>query len=352
MQNRNRSQETDSQLKILIIGGNGELGSQIVKACAKAGYDCTSTSRNPQKSEIYFDWKVCKTFENAFDYQIIINAAPVRDFELYFDFAKQVLGQRRIFIETTANSSLVKAIIAFQEQSKATSLGLFVHGAGIFPGISNFLFREAIKQYPEAITAAFNVKYSVFSKAGRDMCQLMAESLTRPSVYYQCQEWFTEKSIGQIAIFREKAQEKNMWKGFLADLPDTQYFAAIRPDLKFIGSYFSPMADVLFPLLKLFNYAPKGAFFVNLYAQWFYFMRGILFKNRTSEMLISVVINDNYTSQIKVKDAIYAAGAGVAALLPFLSSKTGVLRVDELTEADLLFQQLKQNESGFFEFWF
>ncbi len=352
MQNRNRSQETDSQLKILIIGGNGELGSQIVKACAKAGYDCTSTSRNPQKSEIYFDWKVCKTFENAFDYQVIINAAPVPDFELYFDFAKQTLSQKRILVETTANSSLVQAIIAFQEQNRSTFLGLFVHGAGLFPGISNFLFREAIKQHPEAIKAAFNVKYSVFSRAGRDMCQLMAESLTRPSVYYQNQEWFTEKPIGPIAVFQEKAKEKNIWKGFLADLPDTQYFATIRPDLKFIGSYFSPMADVLFPLLKLFNYAPKGAFFVNLYAQCFYFMRGILFKNRTSEMFISVVINDKHISQIKVKDAIYAAGAGVAAILPFLSSHTGVLRVDELLEPEVFFEKLQDNESGVFEFWF
>ncbi len=337
-------------MKILIIGGNGELGSQIAKACAKAGYDCTSTSRNTQKSEIYFDWKVCKTFENVFNYHVVINAAPVPDFELYFDFVKQILSQKRIFVETTANSSLVQAIIAFQAQNKSTSLGLFVHGVGLFPGVSNLLFRAATKQLPEATKVAFNVKYSVFSKAGRDMCQLMAESLTIPSVYYQDQEWFTEKSIGPIAVFQEKAQEKTIWKGFLANLPDTQYFAAIRPELKFIGSYFSPMADAIFPLLKLFNYAPKGAVFVKLYAQCFYFMRGVLFKNRTSEMLISVVINDKHISQVKVKDAIYAAGAGVAAILPFLSNLTGVLRVDELVEPEVFFEKLLGNESDIFEF--
>lgn len=181
------------------------------------------------------------------------------------------------------------------------------------------------------------------------MCQLMAESLTRPSVYYQNQKWFTDKPIGPISLFQEKTNVKNTWKGFLADLPDTQYFAAIRPDLGFIGSYFTPMADALFPLLKLFNYAPKGAFFVKLYAHCFYLMRGVLFKNRTSEMLISVVINDKHISQIKVKDAIYAAGAGVAAVLPFFSSKTGVLRVDELTEADVFFEQLKLNEADIFK---
>ncbi|MCP9761878.1 hypothetical protein [Lacihabitans soyangensis] len=337
-------------MEILILGGKGELGRQIVKACAKAGYNCTSSSRNPQKSEVYFDWMVCKTFENAFNYDVVINAAPVPDFELYFDFVKQTLTQKRIFVETTANSSLVQAIIAFQEQNKSTSLGLFVHGVGLFPGVSNFLFRAATKQLPETSKATFNVKYSVFSKAGRDMCQLMAESLTRPSVYYQDQEWFAEKSIGPIAVFQEKAQQKNTWKGFLADLPDTQYFAAIRSDLKFIGSYFSPMADALFTLLKLFNYAPKGAVFVKLYAQSFYFMRGILFKNRTSEMIISVVINDKDISQIKVKDAIYAAGVGVAAILPFLSNQTGVLRVDELVEPEVFFEKLKHNESDVFEF--
>jgi hypothetical protein len=261
------------------------------------------------------------------------------------------LSQKRIFVETTANSSLVQAIIKFQEQTKGPSLGLFVHGAGIFPGISNFIFRLALQQYPDAQKAAFNVKYSVFSKAGRDMCQLMAESLTRPSVYYQNQKWFTDKPIGPISVFQEKANTKKSWKGFLADLPDTQYFAAIRPNLDFIGSYFSPMADALFPVLKLFNYAPKSKFFVKLYAQGFYFMRGVVFKNRTSEMLVSVVLEDYQTTQIKVKDAIYAAGAGVAAILPFLISQTGVLRVDELTEPDVFFQQLKQNEPGLFEFW-
>lgn len=337
-------------MKILIIGGNGELGSQIAKACTKAGYDCTSTSRNPQESEVYFNWMVCRTFENAFNFEVVINAAPVPDFELYFDFAKQILSQKRVIIETTANANLVQSLIKFQEQTTFTSLGLFVHGAGIFPGVSNFLFRAASKQYPNSQKAAFNVKYSVFSKAGRDMCQLMAESLTKPSVYYQDKEWFTEKPIGPIAVFQEKAQQKNTWKGFLADLPDTQYFAAIRPDFKFIGSYFSPMADALFPFLKLFNYAPKSAFFVKLYAQCFYFMRGILFKNRTSEMIISVVINDKDISQIKIKDAIYAAGAGVAAILPFLSTQTGVLRVDELVEPEVFFEKLKGNESDVFEF--
>jgi hypothetical protein len=171
----------------------------------------------------------------------------------------------------------------------------------------------------------------------------MAESLTRPSVYYQNQKWFTDKPIGPISLFQEKTNVKNTCKGFLADLPDTLYFAAIRPDLGFIGSYFTPMADALFPLLKLFNYAPKGAFFVKLYAHCFYMMRGILFKNRNSEMLISVFINDKHISQIKVKDAIYAVGAGVVAILPFFSSKIGVLRVDELTEADVFFEQLKLN---------
>lgn len=339
-------------MQILIIGGKGELGSQIFKACLKAGYGCILTSRKSKNSEVYFDWKVRKTFENAFNFEVIINAAPVPDFDLYFDFAKQVLSQKRIFIETTANSSLVQAIIKFQEQTKVTSLGLFVHGAGIFPGISNFLFQAAIKQNSDATKAAFNVKYSVFSKAGRDMCQLMAESLTKPSVYYQAHKWFAEKPIGPISVFQEKVKQKNTWKGFLADLPDTQYFAAIRPDLKFIGSYFSPMADALFPVLKLFNYAPKAAFFVKLYAQYFYFMRGVLFKNRTSDMLISVVINDKHISQIKVKDAIYAAGAGVVAILSFLSSHTGVLRVDELVEPEVFFEELKYNEPHVFEFRF
>jgi hypothetical protein len=338
-------------LKILIIGGRGELGSQILKACKKVGYNCISTSRNPQKSEVYFDWMVCKTFENAFSYDVVINAAPVSDYDLYFDFVRQILCQKRIFVETTANSNLVQAIIEFQEQTKGPSLGLFVHGAGIFPGISNFLFRFALKQYPDAQKAAFNVKYSVFSKAGRDMCQLMAESLTRPSVYYQNPKWFTDKPIGPISLFQEKTNIKNTWKGFLADLPDTQYFAAIRPDLNFIGSYFTPMSDVLFPALKLFNYAPKSKFFIKLYAQGFYFMRGVVFKHRTSEMLVSVVLDDRHVTQIKVKDAIYAAGVGVAALLPLLISKIGVLRVDELTEPDVFFQQLKQNEPELFEFW-
>lgn len=337
-------------MKILIIGGKGELGGQIIKACKKVGYDCVSTSRNPQNSEVHFDWQICKTFEYAYKYDVLINAAPVPDFDLYFNFAKQILGQKRIFIETTANSSLVQAIINFQEQNKTTSLGLFVHGAGIFPGISNFLFRAAIKQNPDASKAAFNVKYSVFSKAGRDMCKLMAESLTRPSNYYQNYKWYSDKPIGQLKDFLETNNSKNTWKGFLADLPDTQYFVAIRPDLDFIGSYFSPMADVLFPALKLFNYAPKNPFFIKLYAKGFYFMRGVLFKNHTSEMLISVVINDTQITQIKTKDAIYAAGAGVAAILPFLSSKTGVMRVDELLEPDLFFEKLKYNEGDVFAF--
>jgi hypothetical protein len=337
-------------MKILILGGRGELGSQVAKASRKLGYIVTLGSRNPSSDEIRFDWCNINTFDGVSDFDVIINAAPVLEYDLYFDFIKKLLTQKKVFVETTASSNLVKSILLFQKQYSGPANGLFVHGAGIFPGITNFLFKTAAQPFSEINKVAFNVKYSVFSKAGRDMCQLMAESLTQPSVYYENQQWHTDKPIGPVSIFREKNQAQNTWKGFLADLPDTQYFAAMHPDAGFIGSYFSPMADALFLVLKLFNFAPKNQFFIKLYAKMFYLMRGIIFKNRTSEMVISVVLNDTHISQINIKDAIYGAGAGVAALLPFLDSKTRVLRVDELVEPEVFLRNLQENEPGLFEF--
>ncbi|MCP9766411.1 hypothetical protein EGI22_00735 [Lacihabitans sp. LS3-19] len=336
-------------MQITIIGGQGELGLEITKACKKAGHIITTTSRKPQENQIQFDWNNKQSYQNLHSSKIIINAAPVKDLNNYFEFIDTLLSNNQKFIETSARPDLVVALIDFQKNFKKNTSGLIVHAVGIFPGISNFLLKEALEQKPNAKSVNFNVKYSIFSKAGKDMCQLMAESLARPSVFVENGNLKFDKPVGPIKTFEKinnkgNSSKNTTWKGFLADLPDTRYFTKQLPEAKFIGSYFSPVSDFLFPFLNLFNFAPKNPFFINIYAKCFYFIRGIIFKNKTSKMLITIVLDDVFTKQIEVQDALYTAGAGVAAILPFLENQKGILRADEFISSEAFFNTINQTE--------
>jgi hypothetical protein len=340
-------------MQITLIGGQGKLGQEIKKACKKAGHLISTTSRTPQENQIRFDWNHKQTYLNLHSSKIIINASPLKDFNCYFEFLETLLSNNQVFIETSARPDLAAAMVDFQKKFNKNIPGLVVHAVGIFPGISNFLLQEALLQKPGAKSVNFNIKYSIFSKAGKDMCQLMAESLAKPSVYFENGQWKYDKSVGAIKTFEKinttgNSSKNTTWKGFLADLPDTRYFAEQLPDAKFIASYFSPVSDYLFPFLSLFNYTPKSSFFINIYAQCFYFFRGFLFKNKTSKMLISIVLDGIITKQIEVKDALYTAGAGVAAILPFLENQKGILRADQVISAKSFFNTLNQIEPNIF----
>jgi hypothetical protein len=61
-------------------------------------------------------------------------------------------------------------------------------------------------------------------------------------------------------------------------------------------------------------------------------------------MLISLVLDDVFTKQIEVKDALYTAGAGVAAILPFLENQKGILRADQFISPKSFFNIINQIE--------
>jgi hypothetical protein len=339
-------------MKILVIGGKGELGSQIINACQRANYQATASSRNPENDETKFDWADETIFGNLNSFEVIINASPVPNRPLYFRFIQDFLQKKSRFIETTATSAFVSEIIQFQkENSGKTFQGLYVHGAGLFPGLSNVLFSYALSKNKNAKTLYFNIKYSIFSKAGKDMCQLMAESIVTNSTFYKNENWAFDKAIGETKEFKNatirfenKNEKPEKWLGFLADLPDTKYFVEMAPQFNFIGSYFSPVSGFLFPFLKLFNFAPSGSFFVNIYAKCFFFMRGFLFKNRTSQMQLTVILEDEKYFQIALKDAINAAGVCVAACLAFTQTQKGIKRMDEIVDAESYFEKIKALE--------
>jgi hypothetical protein len=340
-------------MRILVLGGKGELGQQIVNACEKANYQTNVSSRNPKNDEMKFDWTDETSFENLDSFEIIINASPVPNRALYFKFILAFLQKDSRFIETTATSAFVGEIIKFQkENSGKTFQGLYVHAAGLFPGLSNVLFSYALSKNKDAKRLHFNVKYSIFSKAGKDMCQLMAESIVTNSTFYKNGNWAFDKPIGHTKEFKNptirfenKNEKPEKWLGFLADLPDTKYFVEMAPKLNFIASYFSPVKGFLFPFLKLFNFAPSGSFFVKIYAKCFFFMRGFLFKTRTSQMQLSLILDDEKYFQIALKDAINAAGVCVAASLEFTQNQKGLKRMDEIVDAESYFKKIKALDS-------
>lgn len=326
-------------MKILIIGGNGELGCNIFTVMKENILNTLfKSSRNPSSKDILFNWDDSNTWQNVLNNSVIINASPITNFNNYALFLKLIDKHACTFIETSADIKVVKFMMEFSSKN-IFEQGLIVHGAGIFPGISNFMTKKALEIYPNTTDLRFNVRYTIFSKAGRDMCKLMADSLAIPAFSYNYNKMIEETPIGHFQKFEF---ENKSWRGFSAALPDTLYMHAQKPTLTFVSSYFSPLPDFILPVLKVFNVFPKSAFFLKIYETSFYLLRAKIFKHKTSDMLLSLLIDKKHIINHHTHDAIKEAGYGVAAILPFIAKQKGIKVVTELCGVEEFFKSLKE----------
>src|ERR1700704_5009398 len=110
-------------MKLLIIGGTGGTGNELIKQALEQGHSLTALVRNPEKMKItHQDLKIIKG--NVLDFDKVQEAVAGQDVVL------SVLGHKRFFIRTKILSEGTRNIIKAMEKYNVnrficvTSLGI------------------------------------------------------------------------------------------------------------------------------------------------------------------------------------------------------------------------------------
>ncbi len=140
-------------MKLLIIGGTGGTGQELIKQALEQGHSLTALVRNPEKAKIaHQNLSVIKG--NVLDFDKVQEAVAGQDAVL------SALGHKRFFIKTTILSEGTKNIIKAMEKHNVkrficiTSLGIndsrfklgLYYTLFVIPVIVFFYFRDKAKQ--------------------------------------------------------------------------------------------------------------------------------------------------------------------------------------------------------------
>lgn len=140
-------------MKLLIIGGTGKTGQELIKQALEQGHDVTALVRNPQKVKtIHQNLNIIKGNVLSFDNTEKVVAGQ--------DAVLSALGHKRFFIPTTILSDGTKNIIKAMEMHNVkrficvTSLGIndsrfklgLYYTLFVIPVITFFYFMDKAKQ--------------------------------------------------------------------------------------------------------------------------------------------------------------------------------------------------------------
>jgi hypothetical protein len=192
-----------------------------------------------------------------------------------------------------------------------------MHGAGIFPGLSNLFYKKALETHKQASMLRFGVRYKILSAAGKGMAQLMASTILDASRWIEDNTVRTGPPIGKSRTFQ---WEKGQAKGFRVFLPDLLYMQKIQ-GLPNAETYLSLKPTWIAGVSPLFNAMPAGKWTETLLTKWFFFVRGILFRTTRTDLCMSLQLDKEPAQFLYVSDAFRAAGFFVAACVTSINTK-------------------------------
>jgi hypothetical protein len=254
-------------MKILVLGGRGFLGREIVRVLRlDLENDVWVGSHSASGAKIIpTNWKDKGLLEKVVPFDIIINATSFPADDIYLAFIKALLSAGRIFIETTADPASIRKLLAWQwkppERASAGDShggsshggGLFIHGMGIFPGLSNLFYKHYLLQRTETQQVRFGVRYTILSGAGKGMCELMAKTILEPSAWIEDHLERTGPPIGPAYSMQ---WQESFSEGVGVFLPDLLYIQQFY-NSPTIGTYLSIQPEWISKLSPLFNKLPK-----------------------------------------------------------------------------------------------
>ena len=345
-------------MKILVIGGRGFLGKFMAAAIEKRPDTSVyiGTSRPPASEKyIHTNLNDPDNYEILKGFDFIVNCFDLIPHS-YDSLIPFCLKNNIKFIETTATPTIISKCISIKNTlESAVGNGLFIFGAGVFPGISNMLCSYHIKKnaaLPKKLESV--IRYKIISGAGKGMCELMVETISKPCFWVE--DYKITESKRPIPDSKQFPLGKKHFNALQIGLPEVLILKDLY-NIPIIKTYigFRPviLAKITAPpsnIIPFLGFFKKPALNFMFYA--FYFIRTKLLKNKRTDIDIFSVIDDTSAIRVWFNDALLVAGYFVSAVIDLLSETqpnaiSGVKITDEIWDYEKLVSRilhLSQNE--------
>ncbi|MFO0551468.1 MAG: NAD-dependent epimerase/dehydratase family protein [Polyangiaceae bacterium] len=317
--------------RIVVVGGNGYLGSRCVRALRALGVEVSVASR---RGELRVDLSDPSTFENLAGADVIVDLADTTT-HAPDELARFCLGRGLVLVEGTSDPPAIRRI--HEENAGKDHAGAVVLGAGIFTGVSNLLARAAARGVanPESIELA--ISSSPYSGAGQGTVALMVAGPGRAASRFADGARRDEPAIARgpkiefpgvtRPTLRLSFAEQEMLGPSLG-VPNTDVLFAPRPALLVPAFLMLPGFLVRSAIFRLF----MGAYFA--------FLRRVLLRSTRSrvEMVATARSDKDVARRTAVAEDGMAAGGNAAAAIALLVARAkrprGVVFVDQVVALD------------------
>ncbi len=165
-------------MRVLVIGGGGYYGAQVVQVLKEGGHEVMVGSR---QGAVRIDVQDRATLGVLRDFDAVVNCADsVR--APADEAVRFILAEGGLWLETSADMATYTRLRALGEAMETPVVGSVILGVGLFPGLSTLLAAQVARQAQPCRRLDLVVDFSPLSAAGKGTCALMAESLFVPAV--------------------------------------------------------------------------------------------------------------------------------------------------------------------------
>lgn len=292
--------------RVLVLGATGHLGRLFVTACRERGLEVAGCSRRGGSDCEALDLTDPTSFERFDDFDVVVNATDTSRVPPV-PMAEYALSHGQIFIETTADAAVFRALLELGDGP-----GTIVLGGGAFPGLSSHLL-ELVSG--DAQRLEFVASWSVLSEAGPGTVQVMLDGLAKPALAVREGAYVEVPPMGELRDV--EVAGRRAWALPLG-VPDvvlahdvrrareTTFWAAVRPALPGF-------------VLRLVGWlAKRGLWRVGVVAwatrRWLEVLRHWLLRGVASSLDVELRCDDEVVAHLTMSDA-FAAGARHVAVL-------------------------------------
>jgi len=282
------------------------------------------------------------------DYDYVVNCDSFNS-EIYEGLIKYCINQQITFIETAADPKVIETILQIRDRSKIISeqSGLFILGAGIFPGFSNLLCKQSIDRNSPVEKIELAIRYNVLSGAGKGMCRLMIDTIGSHCFWFEHHSKISSKA--PFHSIKSLPFKNGKFSSLQVSLPETLFINSYAR-ISSVKSYISFMPTIMNkPAYYSFNAIPYTGFlkkyFLKFLYTFFILFRSKLLRNKKTDIQISCVINDNIKSGIWFNDAFLAAGYFLASVISIIESRKeikGLFTVEDIFTLEDVLNNIKK----------
>lgn len=330
-------------MRIVVIGGNGFLGSRAVRALRRApGVEVVVAGRS---APLRVDLARPETFSALAGADVIVDAS--NSHEVSPDaLAAHVRANGGVLVEASSDAGVVDRLLTHRGATASSDRGAVVLGAGIFTGVSNALARAAFESTRDCDEIVLGVRTSPFSGAGGGTVDLMTDVLARPTTRI-------EKGAARDGPSVARGPTLPFVEGSYATLhvpfaePAMVHASTRVPN---VTMHMAPAPGLLrLAFLSLPSALLRMRWFLGAMRLYFSFLRRFVLRALGTRVGLVAVArrngSDETTMALTVNDGFELAGAAIAATALLLAERspapTGTFVVDELVSLDAMLARSK-----------